>query len=266
MAKAIYNAYTSESTSGQASFGMHAVYLGDVRLPLAPGKITIKVVNRNTTVDLVVGAPLKILNDPGLTGYEFEIILPHDINDGLYPTAIYDGEFKSPQFFFDYFEKLKQAENPKDRVFPFLVLENQMYSMQISTQCTLDDYEISQDAEKDGLDYRVKLTLERYVPHESLAFEIIKKDGQYVAVSKEEAEIYNNLLAASQAFNAAQEAIKNRLDFANNVIATLAPYYSKKDPIVKTAKAVAKNNGISTVDVIKPGQSLKPIKRMVTNR
>lgn len=266
MADAIYKAYTSQSTSGQASFGMHAVYLGGVRLPLAPGKITIKVVNRNTTVDLVVGAPLKILNDPGLTGYEFEIILPHDVNDGLYPTAIYDGEFKSPQFFFDYFEKLKQAENPKDRVFPFLVLENQMYSMQISTQCTLEDYEITQDAEKDGLDYRVRLTLERYVPHESIAFEIIKKDGQFVAVSKEEAKIYNSMLAAAQAHQAAQEAFQNKLDFANTVLGTLAPYYPKEEPIVKQTKAVAKANDITVVDVIKPGQSLRPPKRMVTNR
>lgn len=258
MAKEMYKAYTAEETSGQGSYGMHAFYLGDVRLPIAPGKITIKVVNRNTTVDLVRGAPFKVLNDPGLTGYEFEILLPHDVDDGLYKVAIYDGEFKSPQFYFDYFEKLKEAENLKDRVFPFLVIENQMYSMQISTQCTLEDYKITQDAESDGLTYRVQLYLERYVEHKSVAYEIIKKGDQYVAVSKEEYEIQKNLDAAAQALQAAN---KHQREWAETIINMLAPMYSKKDSIVSIAKDTAKVNNISTVDPIEPGQELKPPKR-----
>ncbi|MDQ9759539.1 hypothetical protein RFZ45_11590, partial [Acinetobacter baumannii] len=64
MANDAFKSYT-EKALNKSTYGMHSFYLGpDLKLPIAPGKYTIKAVNRNTTVDLVQGMPLKIINDP----------------------------------------------------------------------------------------------------------------------------------------------------------------------------------------------------------
>ena len=250
----VFKAYTEQALK-QQTYGMHSFYFGpDLKLPIAPGKYTIKTVNRNTTVDLVQGMPLKIINDPGLTGYEFEAIIPHDVDSPLCRVAEYDGEFKSPQYFLDQFEKLKNAENVKDRVFQFMIIENQKYSMNISTLCTLEDYKIVQDAEKHHLDYIIEFSLEKFVDRQSSAFRIIKKDdGTFEAISEERAKelekIQANLKAASEALKAAL----SQVEFAKNAAEMAAQLHSKVTPIVPATQDVAKQAGVTVVDKI-PGR------------
>ncbi len=254
MANDAFKAYT-EKALNKSTYGMHSFYLGpDLKLPIAPGKYTIKAVNRNTTVDLVQGMPLKIINDPGLTGYEFEAIIPHDIDSPLYRVAEYDGGFKSPQYFLDQFEKLKTAENKKDRVFQFMIIENQKYSMNISTLCTLEDYKIVQDAEKQDLDYIIEFTLEKFVDRQASKFRIVKKsDGTFEAMTEEKAKEYekiqSDLQAAKDAFNAAM----SQVEFAKNAAEAAAKLNGKLNPIVPAAKAIARQAGVTVVDKI-PGR------------
>ena len=99
-----------------------------------------------------------MLNMPGLTAYEFELIIPHD--QYSCPFAIYDNGYQPPQHYFDLFEKLKTDSTVENRAFPFVVVDNSDSPTLISTICTLEDYEISQDADEDILDYRVNLRLE----------------------------------------------------------------------------------------------------------
>lgn len=156
--------------------GPTRVYMDGVLLPVAPDKIKIPIKNKNETIDLASGESLKILNRPGLTEYMFELLIP----DKSYDWALYEGGFKPAQYYLDLFEKLK---NPEKGIFRFLVISG---TKNVSQICTLEDYEILNDAEEVG-DLRVSIKLEKYVYHITEKLKIVTKDdGSKVAVLENE--------------------------------------------------------------------------------
>lgn len=182
------NAAYSHNTIGgkpviedQPGYGMHAVYFGDVRMPLAPESITVKVNSKNETIDLASGEEMAIINEPGLTEYEFDLIIPHD-PDSI-PVALYEHD---PQWYFDFFEDLKTFERKDDRVFQFMVFEDQPRPQKISMAVTLEDYDIKQDASKYGLDYVVSVNLRQYVPYSTIKMTLKQnEDGTYTLTNKD---------------------------------------------------------------------------------
>ena len=55
---------------------MYYLYINNVLMPVTPGKITSKIKNRNKTVELASGGELNILKSPGLTEISFGLLLP----------------------------------------------------------------------------------------------------------------------------------------------------------------------------------------------
>lgn len=250
-------------SGGTGDGGMHSLYLGDVLMPIAPAKMTVKVINKNTTIDLASGGVYKVLNPPGLTGYEFELIIPHDSSS--LPFAIYEDGYKPPQYFFDHFEKLKGAKDLADGVFPFIFVDNSNTPTLISTKCTLEEYEISQDADEDILDYRVQMTLERYDEHVTQSFVVVQdEDGSWVAIDE---STHNALQAAADAMNAAQNAVNMSQGAADlmaqyktetamkmaQACATMMGNYAT----VKDARDLAEKNGLNPCDTILAGTVIK---------
>lgn len=255
-------------------FGQHSVYFGDVRMPVAMAKLEIQTVNKNETIDLASGGVITVINEPGLTKYSFELWIPHD--QYSMPWAQYDSGFRNPQYFFDYFEMLKTAEQPDDRVFQFMVLEDNPYPILLSTPCTLEDYTIIQDAEQ-GLDYLVSVVLQTYTPKQSSEFELVGNgDGTYTAVEKDH--------MSDSIGEPTTDQYKEVIMPNGEVITITYPYVSEggnKDGItityptvstsvgeattamlgrsatVSDAKAVAAYNGVSPIDTIKAGQEVK---------
>lgn len=181
----------------------HYVYFDKECMPIAPAKITTTIENKNTTVDLAAGGSYKVLNLPGLTSYEFELIIPHDA-DSL-PFAIYMNGFQTPQHYFDLFERLKGDPDIDKRIFSFVVADNSDSPTLISSLCTLEDYEISQDADEDILDYRVNIRLEKYNRHKTQSFTLKQNaDGSWTAVDD---GLGDSLQSAADAFNAAMNAV-----------------------------------------------------------
>jgi hypothetical protein len=163
----------------QPGYGMHAVYFGSVRLPLAPSKINIKVRDRNKVFDLANGDQMTIINDPGLTEYSFDVIIPHDQEN--WPEAIYEDGYHGPNYYLGMFENLKSFELEEDRVFQFIVIEDQPNPVKISAACVLSDYEITQEAGRYGLDYLVSLELTQYKPHDNKILYLTQdENGNYV--------------------------------------------------------------------------------------
>lgn len=246
-------------SGGAGDGGMHSLYLGDVLMPIAPAKITVKVTNKNSTIDLASGGVYKVLNPPGLTGYEFELLIPHDSNS--LPFAVYEDGYQPPQYFFDHFEKLKGAKDLADGVFPFIFVDNSSTPTLISTKCTLEDYEISQDADEDILDYRVQMTLERYDEHVTQSFLIMQdEDGNWVAVDE---STHNALQAAADAMNATQNAInmaQGAADFSQHMKTETAMKMAQacaammgKTATVKDARDLADKNGLNPCDTLPAG-------------
>lgn len=142
--------------------GQHKFYIAKTLMPLAPASMTVTIDNKNEVLRLVDGRSLKILNDPGLTSYEFELIFPGDPY-GWQGWAMWDAGFKEPYKYKKLFELLKSDERLHGRVFPFVIIRSGQYQgAELMQMCTLEDYKVLEDSEDTG-DFRLSVKLERYV-------------------------------------------------------------------------------------------------------
>lgn len=131
-------------------------YVNGVLLPVAPPSMSVKIKNQNTTVNLINDGEVSILKQPGLTEYDFEVMLPNQ----KYPFAKYVNGYLAPKHFLDVFEKLKSEKIP----FTFIVSRTTPKGVGLfdtSQTVTLEDYTIKEDA-KEGYDLKVSLSLKQY--------------------------------------------------------------------------------------------------------
>ena len=135
---------------------MYYFYMGDVLLPITPEKFTWKVKNANKTMTLINEGEINFLKDAGLTEFEFDALIP----SVKYPFAIYDGGFKSPAYFTDYFEKLKTEKKP----FQFIVsreMPNGKLLFDNNMTVSMESYTIKEQA-NEGFDLIVSFKLKQY--------------------------------------------------------------------------------------------------------
>ncbi|HBF5741898.1 TPA: LysM peptidoglycan-binding domain-containing protein [Clostridioides difficile] len=128
-------------------------YLDGVQLPIAPGKLEIKVTNKNKTVDLINDGEVNILKTPGLSEISFEAEFTHN------KLPFYRGAFKDVQFFLSKLELLKTDCKP----FQFIVSRELGNKVLFNTnrKVSLEEYTIVEDAEN-GSDFKVAIKLKQY--------------------------------------------------------------------------------------------------------
>lgn len=133
------------------------VYLKNCLLPVTPEKIQTKINNKNKTVTLINEGEINILKKAGLTDIEFECEIPQV----KHPYAVYKSGFKDAGYFFDIFEELKKSKKP----FQFIVCRKTPVGKQLlntNIKVSMEDWKITEDAKKDGFDFRVKINLKQY--------------------------------------------------------------------------------------------------------
>ena len=68
-------------------------YLGGVLLPVTPGKLSVKIENKNKTVTLIDRGEINLLKSPGLSEISFDILLPSQAypfaNESVMPPRYY---------------------------------------------------------------------------------------------------------------------------------------------------------------------------------
>ncbi len=128
-------------------------YLDGVQLPIAPGKLEIKVTNKNKTVDLINTGEVNILKKEGLSEISFEAEFTHN------KLPFYRGAFKDVQFFLSKLELLKTDCKP----FQFIVSRQLGNKVLFNTnrKVSLEEYNIVEDAEN-GSDFKVAIKLKQY--------------------------------------------------------------------------------------------------------
>lgn len=144
---------------------MYYFYMGSVLLPIAPEKFTLKVNNANKKITLINEGEVNVLKEAGLTDLEFDALIPVV----QYSFAKYDGEFKSPVYFTDHFEKLKLSKKP----FQFIVsrkMPDGKLLFDTNMTVSLESYTIKEDS-KQGFDLVVSFKLKQY---KSFGTKIIK--------------------------------------------------------------------------------------------
>ncbi|HBG7323987.1 TPA: LysM peptidoglycan-binding domain-containing protein [Clostridioides difficile] len=128
-------------------------YLDGVQLPITPGKLEVKVTNKNKTIDLINVGEVNILKKEGLSEISFEAEFTHN------KLPFYRGAFRDVQFFLSKLELLKTDCKP----FQFIVSRELGNKVLFNTniKVSLEEYAISEDAEN-GSDTKVAIKLKQY--------------------------------------------------------------------------------------------------------
>ena len=135
---------------------MYYFYLGNMLLPIAPSKLTIKIGNKNKTLNLINEGEINVLKKAGLTEIDFDATIPNV----EYPFATYKNGFQSAKTFLDALEKLKTDQKP----FQFIVTRtfpNGKAIFNTNMKVSLESYTIKEEA-KQGFDETVTIKLKQF--------------------------------------------------------------------------------------------------------
>ncbi len=151
---------------------MYEVFLGSDLMPITPSKINMKVKGNNKTMTLINDGEVNMLKVPGLTEFDFEVLLPQV----KYPFARYaDGDFKSASYFIDAFEKLITSQKP----FYFKILRalpNGVPLFANEMLVSLEDYTVKDDVGQ-GFDITVSIKLKQYKEYNTNICKVVEGEN-----------------------------------------------------------------------------------------
>lgn len=155
---------------------MYEVYIGEMLCPVTPSKITMKIKNQNTTMNLINDGEINILKQAGLTEVSFDLLLPNV----KYPFARYSAGFKNANYFLDILEDLKVNKKPfrfkVTRTLPNGKILYNSYDAKESPRFSLEEYDIVEDA-KEGFDVKVSVKLKQYKEYGTKTIKIVNKSA-----------------------------------------------------------------------------------------
>ena len=146
----------------------------EIQLPVPPSNLSLKINNKNKTVDLLNLGEVNILKDAGLSEWSFTILLPGKV----YPFAVYKYDYQEPEFFLGKFEEYKTSKKPVrfiiSRLAPWggtLFGNNMLVSF--------ESYTVEENAGEEG-DLYVSLELKQYKEYLTQKVELTPIDENVV--------------------------------------------------------------------------------------
>lgn len=130
----------------------YTMYLGGLAMPITPSKVEVKIKSQNKTLNLISGAEINILKEPGLTQVSFEVLLPNV----PYPFA----RSQRAEQYLNKFEQLKTSKTPFQWILNRQLPNGKRLSCSNLT-VAMEDYTIIDDAGA-GFDMKVKISLKQY--------------------------------------------------------------------------------------------------------
>lgn len=149
-------------------------YIDKVLFPVTPAKFQIKVNNQNETVNLINEGEVNLIKSPGLMDVEIdELILPMRQN---YPFAVYEGgQFRPAVWYLDLLSVWKLDKKPHTCILSRMSPDGTELLFDTNIRVTIEDYEIVEDADKQGMDVTVKLSMKQYKSWGAKKIKISKK-------------------------------------------------------------------------------------------
>lgn len=129
-----------------------------VQLPVNPEEITITSSGNNKTEEIVKLGEINLLRQKKLETLVIESFLPNDANA---PYVLTKGKFEKPQFYIDFFEKIRKEKKP----FRFIISDTK-----INMLATIEDLEYGLKAGDDDIHY--SLNIKEYRPFSSKVVKI----------------------------------------------------------------------------------------------
>lgn len=136
---------------------MYRFYLDKTLLPVAPSEMTMKINNKNETMQMINEGEINLLKSAGLTDVEFEALIPQQ----NYPFAQYlNGNFVRASIFLDTFERLKVSEEPFQLVVTRTAPDNRQF-FHTNLKVSMEEYTIK-ESRGEGTDLLVNIKLKQY--------------------------------------------------------------------------------------------------------
>lgn len=156
-------------------------FMGEKMLPVAPGKLSVKINNGNKTINLINDGEVNLLKKAALTEISFEVLLPNN----EYPFADYDSFSMSyAESYLSDFKSLKLSKDP----FQFIVARmtsDWTFLFDTNLTVSLEEYEIIEDA-NNGTDVMASIRLKQYKSYGTKTATIkANSDGTKTAVVEE---------------------------------------------------------------------------------
>ena len=129
-----------------------------VQLPVNPKELVINSPGNNKTEEIVKLGEINIITQKALKEITIECFLPANSN---FPHVLTKGRFKSPQFYIDFFEKIRKQKKP----FRFIISDTK-----INLLMAIENFEYGYRAGDDDIHYN--LSLKEYIPYASKKVEI----------------------------------------------------------------------------------------------
>ncbi len=211
-------------------------YEGEVmQLPIPPSSLTLKINNKNKVIELLNIGDVNILKDPGLSEFNFKILLPGQ----ELPFAIYPNGFKTPEYYLERFEKYKVEKKPVR----FIVSRVATWGEPLfdtNMLVALEDYTVEEKAGEVG-DVYVDVKLKQYKEYKTQVVTI-----QDVQNKKATATVKEQRPAKTPAKSYTVKSGDTLWAIAKRELNDGSKY-----------NEIAKLNNISNPNVIKPGQVLR---------
>lgn len=157
---------------------MYQFHVGDVHLPLAPEKLSIKIKNKNKTVTLVNEGEINFLRDAGLSDVEFDAWFP--LIQHPSPNEPGGGDLSLP---LDKFERMKTEKEP----FQFVVVRQTPDGKALfNTNMTvsMEDYTIKEQS-KEGFYVLITIKLKQYKEYGTKVIKTSSSSGSSMSVTKQ---------------------------------------------------------------------------------
>lgn len=140
---------------------MYEMYIEKVLFPVTPGKLSVKINNKNKTLNLINEGEVSLVKTPGLTDITVdELLLPAFAK---YPFARYkDNKFRSAEYYLEKLEAWKKKKKPVQFKLIRATPDGRKLLWDTNFDVTIEDYEITEDAGNQGPDVVVKLAMKQY--------------------------------------------------------------------------------------------------------
>ena len=169
---------------------MYQMYIDKVLFPVTPGKLQVNINGTNKTLTLINEGEVNLIKSPGLTDISTEVLLPALTE---YPFAVYRNGFKDPSYYLGKLEKWKQSKKP----ISFKMLKTSPDGRQLewsidSIPVTIENYKIVEDADSQGFDVVVSISMKEYRNWGARKL-VIKKSKKKKTVKKKKTRIEKDI-------------------------------------------------------------------------
>lgn len=137
---------------------MYDFYLGELKLPVAPARVTIGMGSHNKTLRLVEGSEINMLKSARLRTIAFRALLPNS----AYPFARYDSGYRGCDYYKAEIERLKN----ENEIIPFVITRTKGSRVFNYTgiYAVIEELDFTESAEE-GFDMAVDISLREYRPY-----------------------------------------------------------------------------------------------------